>query len=156
MPWNAIGSLLAVLWCARRAPHSQLCGGARVFYRLLDRSATVYDVPPDGCAGMRAVIAVLRAAGNLKRKFADEKEDVLMLRAISDVNLPKFLDEDVPLFQGILGDLFPSIHLPAMHYSDMTTAFIAICRQMHLQVCPVWQQVLVVLYGAMVLERPCL
>jgi dynein heavy chain len=34
---------------------------------------------------MRAVMSVLRAAGNLKRSFASAPEDVLMLRAMNDV-----------------------------------------------------------------------
>jgi dynein heavy chain, axonemal len=47
---------------------------------------------------MRAVKSVLNMAGNLKRGQPDLNEDSVLIRAMRDSNIPKFLKDDLPLF----------------------------------------------------------
>lgn len=47
----------------------------------------------------RAVKSVLVMAGSLKRENPDKREDVVLIRALRDSNLPKFLSDDALLFQ---------------------------------------------------------
>jgi len=62
--------------------------------------------------GMRAVRSTINTAGMLKRKDQDGNESAIVLKSLIDINLPKFLKQDIPLFNNIISDLFPSTIRP--------------------------------------------
>jgi len=70
--------------------------------------------------GMRTIKAVLLMAGQAKKNFleenqqttsiiSEEQESQILMQALYDTNLPKFLKDDVVLFQNLMNDLFPSV-----------------------------------------------
>lgn len=62
--------------------------------------------------GLRAIKSVLVVAGAFKRAEPHLPEQALLMRALRDFNIPKIVADDLDIFFGLLGDLFPGIDVP--------------------------------------------
>lgn len=55
---------------------------------------------------------MLVVAGSLKRGDPSRAEDQVLMRALRDFNIPKIVTDDLPVFMGLIGDLFPALDVP--------------------------------------------
>lgn len=53
-----------------------------------------------------------------------------------DINLPKFLSHDIPLFEGIISDLFPGVSLSKMEHSIFLESVERVCQKNGFQLVP--------------------
>uniref|UniRef100_A0A182NRZ8 AAA+ ATPase domain-containing protein n=1 Tax=Anopheles dirus TaxID=7168 RepID=A0A182NRZ8_9DIPT len=72
--------------------------------------------------GLRSLNAVLRMAGVNKRKAPETSEAATLMRTLFDMNFPKFVFDDVPLFMGLIKDLFPGVDYPRVGYPEFSEA----------------------------------
>lgn len=83
--------------------------------------------------GMRAVKTVINTAGNLLMREKELSEQLIILRSLKDVNVPKFTRQDLPLFNNIISDLFPSVEEKELDYTKLVASIQAVCEKKKLK-----------------------
>lgn len=89
--------------------NDELAKKIHTIYQLLKRQLsqqTHYDF------SMRAIKSVLSSSGRIKREMPMLDEVKVVLKAIRDMNLPKFISDDTTLFDNLFMDLFPEVEEP--------------------------------------------
>ncbi|XP_060941446.1 dynein axonemal heavy chain 6 [Limanda limanda] len=103
--------------------------------------------------GMRAVKSVLVMAGSLKRENPHLSEDVVLIRALRDANLPKFLTDDTVLFGGIVSDLFPGVNIPEHDYGVLHSTILESLVKRNLQPLASMTNKVIQLYETMIVRH---
>ena len=80
-------------------------------------------------------------------------EDQLLLRALRDVNVPKFLKDDLPLFENIIIDLFPTTKKPEVDRGVLLDAVVKVCQKLHIQPTPAFLEKVFQLYDTTVVRH---
>ncbi|KAJ3127608.1 Dynein heavy chain 2, axonemal, partial [Nowakowskiella sp. JEL0407] len=83
--------------------------------------------------GLRALTSALKSAGTRRRQEANVTDDIVLYLAMRDNNIPKLTAEDVPLFNGMLSDLFPGVEVTTIDYSEFREALLEEMKIANLQ-----------------------
>lgn len=103
--------------------------------------------------GMRAMKSVLVMAGELKRASPDVKEEITLMRAMRDSNIPKFVKEDVSLFEGIVSDLFPGVERSEQDHGELEEALLERIQAKGFQAVPYFVKKIIQLYDTCVVRH---
>jgi dynein heavy chain len=79
--------------------------------------------------GLRAIKSVLVVAGSMKRAEPSLEEPAVLLRALRDFNIPKIVQDDTPVFFGLLGDLFPGIDVPRKRDMEFESVIESVAKE---------------------------
>ena len=98
--------------------------------------------------GLRNILSVLRTMGATKRANKDPKksEEYLAMRTLRDMNMSKFVAEDVPLFKSLIGDIFPGMDADKAVFPEVEAAMRDVATRKGLQLHPSWLAKCVQLY----------
>lgn len=79
---------------------------------------------------MSSLKTVVATAINMKRSVPDENEEcALLLRSVIHINIPQLCNTDVPIFQGIMQDVFPEAVVLPLDCSAILNALESVCAR---------------------------
>ncbi|KAL7986703.1 hypothetical protein Chor_012986 [Crotalus horridus] len=149
-------SVLSVISSQIQTIRNALMNQLKTFQVLAKKMTVLYKLAREQLSkqhhydfGLRALKSVLVMAGELKRGSSDLSEDVVLMRALRDMNLPKFVFEDVPLFLGLISDLFPGLDCPRVRYPKFNDAVEQVLAEEGYMVLPIQVDKVVQMYETM-------
>ncbi|CAG9819075.1 unnamed protein product [Phaedon cochleariae] len=87
--------------------------------------------------GLRSMVALLRYAGSKRRQMSHIPEDQVVYLAMRDMNIARLTSDDLPLFNGIMSDIFPGVVIPVVDYIDMNFAILEFMEENNIQPIPI-------------------
>ena len=88
--------------------------------------------------------------GYLKRtSMKDTSEELVLLRALRDMNLPKFIYDDMILFQSLLNDLFPNLIQSSVQHVDLHRVIEDVLNKQNYTIVPTQMAKIIQLYETM-------
>lgn len=71
------------------------------------------------------MVALLRYGGRKRRLLPHLPEEQVVYLAMRDMNIARLTADDLPLFNGIMSDIFPGVSIPVVDYVEMNQAITA-------------------------------
>nr|XP_015801752.2 dynein axonemal heavy chain 2 [Nothobranchius furzeri] len=105
---------------------------------------------------LRSLTSMLRHAEKKRHSFLDLPDEEILLTAIKDMNIPKLTSADLPLFSGLIQDLFPAASTPMVNDSVLKEAIELELRQSSLQVTQFTVTKVMQLYETKASRRSCM
>ncbi|OHT05113.1 Dynein heavy chain family protein [Tritrichomonas foetus] len=88
--------------------------------------------------GLRAMKAILSTAGKQKRAHLEEREALLLVQCIIDCTRPRLVSNDIPLFDGIIHDVFPDVTTSKEIPEDITKYLQEAYKKQGMQPLPIY------------------
>jgi dynein heavy chain len=98
--------------------------------------------------GLRNILSVLRTTGTNKRNEKEgTEEEMIVARTLRDMNMSKFIAQDIPLFGQLIDDIFPrQKNMPNKVHDAVEKQVKILCQGLSLQIIPQWKLKIIQLY----------